>query len=57
MESGTDVVVSWRDKLGVIYVEIDGYGISFCDGYAAFSDLDEKQYKVPVGDLIEVAFK
>ena len=56
-EEGANVVVSWRDKLGVIYVEIDGYGVSFCDGYAIFSDLDEKQYKVPLGDLIEVAFK
>lgn len=57
MKTETNVIVSWRDHLGVLYVEIDGYGISFCDGYAIFSDLDEKQYKVPVGDLIEVAFK
>lgn len=57
MKTETNVIVSWRDHLGVIYVEIDGYGISFCDGYAIFNDLDEKEYRVPVGDLIEVAFK
>lgn len=53
---GTNVCVSWRDELGVSYVEIDGYGISFLEGYAIFSDLDEKQYKVPVENLVEVAF-
>lgn len=53
---GTNVCVSWREQLGVVYVEIDGYGISFLEGYAIFSDLDEKQYKIPVNDLIEVAF-
>lgn len=53
---GTNVCVSWRDELGVAYVEIDGYGISFLEGYAIFSDLDEKQYKVPVENLVEVAF-
>ena len=53
---GTTVCVSWRDELGVASVAIDGYGISFLEGYAIFSDLDEKQYKVPVENLVEVAF-
>lgn len=49
------MTISWRDNLGVICAEVDEYGISFLEGYAIFSNADDTQYKVPVGDLIHVA--
>ena len=45
--------VYFRDVPGVVGVDVDEYNIQFLDGNAYFSD-GEKEYKIPVGSLIEI---
>ena len=49
------MTITYRDEIGtlVIYVNRD-YGISFCDGYAYFTDNAERDYKVPVSEIIMI---
>ena len=52
----TNVCVSWRDEVGVVFAQINGYGISFLDGCAIFEDANDKGYKIPIENLIEIGF-
>lgn len=52
------MIVTFRDSLGYISVEVDQYGISFSqsnDGgiFAMFSD-GEKDYKISATDLLSI---
>ena len=52
------MIVTFRDSLGYVFVEVDQYGISFSqsnDGgfFAAFSD-GEKDYKISTTDLLSI---
>ena len=47
------MTVVWRDEWGVVYTSVDECGISFCDGFAHFSD-GYRDYKVPVDWLEEI---
>lgn len=46
--------ITFRDALGYIAVEVDEYGIQFADGEAYFSDANEKEYRVKVGDIVAI---
>ena len=42
--------VIYRDTIGLIRVDIDGYNIDFLDGYAYFSN-DDRDYKININDI------
>lgn len=46
------MIVQYADALGVVFVDIDVNGVSFCDGHAYFSSLyGHRDYKIPVENL------
>lgn len=48
------MIIRFRDELGQVVVCIDNYGIQFCDGIAYFSDNSEREYKIPVADILSI---
>ena len=46
--------ICYRDELGVVSVALDRSGVSFCNGYAYFTDDSGRDYKIPVNNLITV---
>ena len=46
--------IIFRDEIGLKYVELDEYGVAFCDGFAYFSSADGEEYKIPVAALEEI---
>ena len=52
----TNVCIVFRDEIGEISVEVDGCGVQFLDGIAYFSDATEKEYRIPMENLVAIAF-
>lgn len=48
------MTVYYRDDLGEVAVDTDCCGVQFCDSYAYFWDDNGKEYRVPVGAMIEI---
>lgn len=48
------MAITFRDGLGIARVIVNQYGIQFLNGTAYFADDDETEYRIPVGDIIEV---
>lgn len=53
-ESEVNMYITFADELGLILVEVDEYGISFCDGKAYFSGEDGTDYAVDVTAIREI---
>lgn len=45
------MLIMFSDTLGAVTVEVDSMGVNFCDGFAYFSDENEKEYKVKIEDI------
>ena len=52
----TNVCVVFRDEIGEISVEVDGFGVQFINGMAIFSDVVERDYRIPMENLVAIAF-
>ena len=48
------MTITFCDEIGIVMVEVDSFGVNFLDGKAFFSDIDGKDYEVPVTDLISI---
>lgn len=46
--------IIYADEIGVKMVEVDEeYGVSFCDGKAYFTDVEDVDYTIPVESIRE----
>lgn len=45
--------ITFRDEFGYVNVQVDEYGISFCDSYAHFS-AEEMEYKVDINNIMKI---
>ena len=45
------MLIMFSDSLGVVTVEVDSEGVNFCDGFAYFSDENEKEYKIKIENI------
>lgn len=48
------MIIRFRDELGQVVVPVDCFGIQFCDGLAYFDDSNEREYKIPVADILSI---
>ena len=45
------MIVTYRDKMGLVEVFVDGYNVGFVNGYAFFSSVN-RDYKINVNDIV-----
>ena len=50
----TNMQVMFRDELGTQVVDVSGDGVDFLNGYAYFSDTAERDYIVPIDDVLRI---
>lgn len=48
------MTIAFCDEIDIITVLVDSTGVNFLDGMALFSDIDGKDYEVPVINLISI---
>lgn len=47
--------IIYADEIGVKMVEVDEeYGVSFCDGNAYFTDIEDVDYTIPVESVRQI---
>ena len=47
--------ITFRDDLGIVTLEVhtdDSFGITFDGRYAYFSDVEGRDYRIPVKDIV-----
>ena len=47
------MVIIFRDEIGVVSVQADEYGISFCNGHAYFAT-EDNTYEIDINNIMEV---
>lgn len=50
----TNMQIMFRDELGTQVVDVSGDGVDFLNGYAYFSDTAERDYIVPLDDVLRI---
>lgn len=48
------MLLTYRDKLGMVNIVVDGYNIGFVNGFAFFSSEGEN-YKIPIENIVCVS--
>ncbi len=49
------MIIVYQDELGIVCVEVSTeYGITFDGVYAYFNDTENRDYRVPIGQLVSI---
>ena len=50
------MIVTYRDELGLISIQMnDTYGLQFSEDVVYFTDKDDRDYEIPLSQMISVA--
>ena len=49
------MTIIYRDEIGAVMRTVDKNGVSFCDGFAYFTDTDGNDYCVSMYEILAIA--